>query len=55
MPSDEFCIDLLGTMGTFLLPGKCFGIEKRVRIGYTYGTETLRPGLESVSGWVRHR
>lgn len=53
MPSDEFCIDLLGTTGTFLLPGKCFGIEKRLRIGYAYGTENLRRGLESVSGWVR--
>ncbi len=53
MPSDEFCVDLLGTTGTFLLPGKCFGIEKRFRIGYAYGTEALRRGLESVSGWVR--
>ncbi|MDO9509606.1 MAG: aminotransferase class I/II-fold pyridoxal phosphate-dependent enzyme [Thermovirgaceae bacterium] len=55
IPSDEFCIDLLGTTGTFLLPGKCFGIEKRLRIGYAYGTETLKKGLESVSGWLRGR
>jgi aspartate/methionine/tyrosine aminotransferase len=55
IPSDEFCIDLLGTTGTFLLPGKCFGIEKRLRIGYAYGTETLQKGLESVSGWIRSR
>ena len=55
IPSDEFCIDLLGTTGTFLLPGKCFGMEKRLRIGYAYGTEALRKGLESVSGWIRSR
>lgn len=55
IPSDELCIDLLGTTGTFLLPGKCFGIEKRLRIGYAYGTETLKKGLESVSGWLRGR
>ncbi len=53
IPSDEFCIDLLGSTGTFLLPGSCFGIEKRLRFGYAYGTEALKRGLESVSGWVR--
>jgi len=53
IPSDEFCIDLLGSTGTFLLPGTCFGIEKRLRFGYAYGTEALKRGLESVSGWVR--
>ena len=55
IPSDEFCIDLLGSTGTFLLPGTCFGIEKRLRFGYAYGTEALKRGLESVSGWVRSR
>ncbi len=55
IPSDELCIDLLGTTGTFLLPGKCFGIEKRLRIGYAYGTETLKKGLESVSEWLKNR
>ena len=55
IPSDEFCIDLLGSTGTFLLPGSCFGIEKRLRFGYAYGTEALKRGLESVSGWVRSR
>ncbi|KUK85798.1 MAG: Aminotransferase class I and II, partial [Synergistales bacterium 58_81] len=33
IPSDEFCVDLLGTTGTFLLPGSCFGIDKRLRFG----------------------
>ncbi len=55
IPSDEFCIDLLGSTGTFLLPGSCFGIEKRLRFGYAYGTEALKRGLESVSEWVRSR
>ncbi len=55
IPSDELCIDLLGSTGTFLLPGSCFGIEKRLRFGYAYGTETLKRGLESVSEWVRSR
>ena len=55
IPSDEFCIDLLGSTGTFLLPGSCFGIDKRLRFGYAYGTETLKRGLESVSEWVRER
>ncbi len=55
IPSDEFCVDLLGTTGTFLLPGSCFGIDKRLRFGYAYGTEALKRGLESLSGWVRER
>ncbi|MDD3134124.1 MAG: aminotransferase class I/II-fold pyridoxal phosphate-dependent enzyme, partial [Synergistales bacterium] len=55
IPSDEFCVDLLGTTGTFLLPGSCFGIDKRLRFGYAYGTDALKRGLESLSGWVRER
>ena len=55
MPSDEFCVDLLGGTGTFLLPGSCFGIDKRLRVGYAYGTEVLRRGLASLSEWLESR
>mgnify|MGYP002346868342 FL=1 len=55
IPSDEFCVDLLGSTGTFLLPGSCFGIDKRLRVGYAYGTETLKRGLDSISEWLESR
>lgn len=53
IPSDEFCIGLFRKNGAFLLPGKCFDIERRLRVGYAYGAETLRKGLAGVSEWLR--
>lgn len=55
IPSDEFCLELLAATGTFLLPGSCFGIDKRLRVGYAYGTETLKRGLDSISEWLESR
>lgn len=53
IPSDEFCIGLFRKNGAFLLPGKCFDIEHRLRVGYAYGAGTLRKGLAGVSEWLR--
>ena len=33
----------------------CFGIDKRLRVGYAYGTEVLRRGLASLSEWLESR
>jgi len=52
-PSEEFCIDLFRTNGTFLVPGKCFDRENWLRIGYAYGKETLKKGLEGLSSYLR--
>jgi hypothetical protein len=39
--------------GTFLVPGKCFDREYWLRIGYAYGKETLKKGLQGFSAWLR--
>ncbi|MCD6182967.1 MAG: aminotransferase [Thermovirga sp.] len=52
-PSEEFCIELFRTNGTFLVPGKCFDRENWLRIGYAYGKETLRKGLKGLSSYLR--
>jgi len=51
--SEEFCIGLFRTNGTFLVPGKCFDREYWLRIGYAYGKETLVEGLEGLSAYLR--
>ncbi|MFP4482303.1 MAG: aminotransferase [Thermovirgaceae bacterium] len=53
IPSEEFCIGLFRMNGTFLVPGKCFDREYWLRIGYAYGKETLKKGLDGLSAWLR--
>lgn len=53
IPSEEFCIGLFRMNGTFLVPGKCFDREYWLRIGYAYGKETLKKGLQGFSAWLR--
>ena len=48
-----FCVDLLRETGTMLTPGDCFDEEGQVRIGYACDTETLRRGLEALSGLLK--
>ncbi|MFA3776232.1 aminotransferase [Bacillus safensis] len=51
--SEEFCVDLFKTNGTFLTPGSCFDMEGYVRIGYACSTDVLKAGLEKFFEYLR--
>jgi len=51
--SEEFCRRLLEEAGTLLVPGECFEIPYTARIGFAPKTETLRDGLDALSGFLK--
>lgn len=53
IPSKDFCFRLFRGDGTFMVPGSCFGMENRLRIGYAYDPEQLEIGLANVSSFLR--
>lgn len=50
--SDDFCLGLLQTTGTFLTPGRCFDLEGAVRIGYACNTDVLEQGLKQIANYI---
>ncbi|SCZ76040.1 aminotransferase [Acidaminobacter hydrogenoformans] len=53
LSSTDFCHDLMEKEGVMLTPGDCFDMGRCVRIGYAYGTEELKSGLEALSRYLR--
>jgi len=45
-----FCHQLMREHGVLLVPGECFGVPGHVRLGFGGEPETLRKGLEALSG-----
>ncbi|RLF74947.1 aminotransferase [Thermococci archaeon] len=58
IPSEELAIRLIKEKSTFLVPGSCFGIENRLRIGYGNPTDVMIEGLkrfkEFLGSWRRN-
>jgi len=58
IPSEELAIRLIKEKSTFLVPGFCFGIENRLRIGYGNPTDVMIEGLkrfkEFLGSWRRN-
>lgn len=50
-PSYELCEDMYKKTGAFVTPGDCFDEPYSFRVGYAYGTETLKKGLAAVSDY----
>ncbi|MDR0551329.1 MAG: aminotransferase [Spirochaetaceae bacterium] len=50
--TEQFCVDLLRDTGVLLVPGSRFGVEGHARLGYCAHTETLRAGLDALSGYL---
>ena len=52
--SEEFCNRLLEETGVLLTPGRAFGMEGYLRIGYANHISILREGLSRFSNFLRH-
>ncbi len=53
--SRDLCIALLAETGVMFTPGSAFGMEGYLRIGFANPTDSLRAGLERVSGFLTRR
>ena len=55
LPIDSytFCEEMYKTTGAFVTPGDCFEQPHSMRIGYAYGTESLKEGLKAISKYIR--
>lgn len=49
IPSYDLCEAMYKKTGAFVTPGDCFDEPYSFRIGYAYGTETLKKGLAAIS------
>lgn len=50
--SEEFCTRLVEDYGVLLVPGECFGMPGRFRIGFGGDTETFKSGLDLMSQYI---
>ncbi len=50
--SYTFCHNLVEEKDVVLVPGMCFAVENRVRLGYGYETEKLKEGLERIDEYI---
>lgn len=53
IPSEEFCLGLLREKKVLVVPGKYFGAEGAVRIGYAKSKETIKKGLELFAEYLK--
>ncbi len=53
IPSYQFCEGLYKATGALVTPGDCFEEEYCFRMGYACDTETLKGGLNALSGYLR--
>ncbi|MDP2859777.1 MAG: aminotransferase class I/II-fold pyridoxal phosphate-dependent enzyme, partial [Bacillota bacterium] len=53
LASERLCSKLAEERGVLLVPGTCFDVEGRFRLGFGYDTEKLREGLSRLESFLR--
>ena len=53
LSSERFCSRLAEERGVLLIPGTCFDMEGRFRLGFGYDTEKLREGLCRLESFLK--
>jgi capreomycidine synthase len=53
--TEEFCLSLLSSTGTLLVPGRAFERPRFVRIGYGCARQELMSGLDALASFLRFR
>jgi len=53
LTSERLCAQLAEEHGVLLIPGACFDMENRFRLGFGYDTEKLRVGLSRLESFLK--